>query len=265
MKTKKQKSNKASLRLITQRVAIKQINLFVFVLGAIFFSSLLSPNPAQAAEVCRCVTSIKSTTPACNDAAFTNNTALGSSLDLNQTIASAFAAAKDAGCSQVQQAGAPAAIMANPNVAASVSLDANTCETSSISQTVSVGSAGQSVNFSLGCTLAEGTESAGGAGTTKDRCDDPGVFCLKNPLGSDPEKTDLRVIVADVIRNAMAVIGSITLLVFFAGGVMWLTSAGNPERVKKGTNTMLYAVIGLAVIFSAYAILNTVIRGLTGS
>ena len=92
---------------------------------------------------------------------------------------------------------------------------------------------------------------------------DPQVVRLQNPLGEG--RTDLRVIIGDVIKEVLTVLGSITLLVFFAGGVMWLTSAGNQEKVQKGTHTMLYAVIGLFVIFAAYAIINTVIRGLTGS
>lgn len=83
---------------------------------------------------------------------------------------------------------------------------------------------------------------------------------LTNPLGS----TDINVIGAGVIKTAMGVLGSITLLVFVIGGVMWLTSGGSPERVQMGTKTMLYATIGIFVIFTSYAILSAIIKGLTG-
>jgi hypothetical protein len=91
-----------------------------------------------------------------------------------------------------------------------------------------------------------------------------GVNCVKlqNPLGEG--RDDLRIVVGQVIQKVLTIIGSITLLVFVIGGVMWLTSGGNQEKVTKGTKTMVYAVIGIVVIFSAYAILNTVIRTLTG-
>ena len=87
---------------------------------------------------------------------------------------------------------------------------------------------------------------------------------LQNPLGEGLERTDLRIILGEVIKKALTVLGSLTLLVFIAGGVMWLTSGGSEEKVAKGSKTMLYAVIGIFVIFAAYAILNTVIKTLTG-
>ncbi len=64
-------------------------------------------------------------------------------------------------------------------------------------------------------------------------------------------------LVGRVIRYFLGIIGAVVFVVFFAGGVMWLTSAGSPEKVEKGTKTMLYAVIGLFVIFAAYGIINT--------
>ena len=93
------------------------------------------------------------------------------------------------------------------------------------------------------------------------------TISLTNPLGGTEEKkegkTDINVIGGKIITTMMKVLGSITLLVFVVGGVMWLTSQGNPERVQMGSKTMLYAVIGIFVIFSSYAILSAVIKGLT--
>ena len=81
---------------------------------------------------------------------------------------------------------------------------------------------------------------------------------LENPIGT----TDINTFLGSVIKNLLKVLGSIALVVFVVGGFLWLTSAGNAEKVKLGTNTMLYAIIGLFIIFSSYAILNTVIGGL---
>lgn len=86
-----------------------------------------------------------------------------------------------------------------------------------------------------------------------------GDVSLENPI----QNSDLREILGERMETILFFLGSIVLLVFVVGGFTWLTSAGNPEKIKKGMNTMLYAMIGLFVIFSSYAILNTVISGLT--
>ena len=82
----------------------------------------------------------------------------------------------------------------------------------------------------------------------------------KNPIGA----TTPTVIIAGVIGKVLGIMGSVTLLVFVYGGFQWLTSAGNQEKVGKGSKTMLYAAIGLAVIFSSYAMLNLLIKFLEG-
>ena len=78
---------------------------------------------------------------------------------------------------------------------------------------------------------------------------------LQNPI----ESTTPQKLIGKVAQTALGIIGSLTLLAFMFGGFMWLTSAGNQEKVKKGTQTMLYATIGLFVIFGSYAILNQIL------
>ena len=85
---------------------------------------------------------------------------------------------------------------------------------------------------------------------------------LVNPIKGNV--TDFRIIFGNVVQKLMAIIGAVTLVVFIIGGAYWLLSAGNPERVKKGTETMVWAAIGLFVVFGAYGILSAVIGGLTG-
>lgn len=97
-----------------------------------------------------------------------------------------------------------------------------------------------------------------------------GIFCiaqaqsvdevqkLTNPLGT----TDIRVLAGQVISTALGILGSVALVAFIVGGLLWLTSAGNQERIKKGSQTMLWAGAGIVLILGSYAILNTVIKGL---
>lgn len=101
------------------------------------------------------------------------------------------------------------------------------------------------------------------------KAQDDGVRRLQNPIGGTKEKpkgeTEVNVTLKKVVDIALQVLGSLTLLVFVIGGLMWLTSGGNEQRVSMGTKTMLYAVIGIFVIFSSYAILNALIGVLSGS
>lgn len=83
---------------------------------------------------------------------------------------------------------------------------------------------------------------------------------LANPLSAE----NVPQLVGNIVSVVLSVIGSLALLAFIIGGVRWLFSGGNTEQVKKGAKTMLYAVIGLFVVFGSYAILSTIITGLTG-
>lgn len=79
---------------------------------------------------------------------------------------------------------------------------------------------------------------------------------LPNPLGGT---TDIRTIIGRVIKAALGISGSIALLMFVWGGMLWLTSGGSPERIKKGKDAIVWAVLGLVLIFGSYAILNFVL------
>ncbi len=85
---------------------------------------------------------------------------------------------------------------------------------------------------------------------------------LPNPLGGT---TDVRTIIARVINAALGISGSLALLMFIWGGMLWLTSGGSPERIQKGKNTIVWAVLGLVLIFGSYAILNFVLGTILGT
>lgn len=87
---------------------------------------------------------------------------------------------------------------------------------------------------------------------------------LDNPIRANSGgQIDIPVFIGKVISSALVVVGALTLLVLVYGGFLWLTSAGNEERVKKGSQTMLSAAIGLFIIFASYGILKLIITTLT--
>lgn len=102
--------------------------------------------------------------------------------------------------------------------------------------------------------------------TAQAQVQDPSMVKLINPIGGTKEKpegtVDLQLIVGGVLAKALGIMGSAALFMFVVGGALWLTSAGNAERVEKGTETMIWSAIGVLIIFSSYAILRLVLGGL---
>lgn len=62
----------------------------------------------------------------------------------------------------------------------------------------------------------------------------------------------------------LGISGSIALLMFFWGGLQWVTSQGDSKRVEAGKDTIKHATIGLVIIFGAYAFINFIIATLAG-
>lgn len=77
---------------------------------------------------------------------------------------------------------------------------------------------------------------------------------LSNPLGTSSIPT----LVGRGIQILTGVSGSIALLMFVWGGVVWLTSGGSPEKVQKGKKVFTWASIGLLIIFGSYALVNAI-------
>ena len=77
---------------------------------------------------------------------------------------------------------------------------------------------------------------------------------LPNPLKADsvPE------LVGQVIKGLLGVTGSIALFMFVWGGITWMISQGHAEKLKKGKDTILWAVFGLIIIFMSYIVINFV-------
>lgn len=67
----------------------------------------------------------------------------------------------------------------------------------------------------------------------------------------------------NVSQIILGVTGSIALLIFVIGGIMYMTSGGSSDKVKKATTMLKTAVIGIAIILLAGLIIQTVLKSLT--
>ena len=75
-------------------------------------------------------------------------------------------------------------------------------------------------------------------------------------LGGD----DIRTIVASIIRIALGLIGIILVVLMMYAGFLWMTAGGNDEQIVRAKSILRNAVIGLAIVLSAYSIVLFVMK-----
>jgi hypothetical protein len=110
--------------------------------------------------------------------------------------------------------------------------------------------------FSVGLTFAT-VAPVGAINVTTDAC-------TANPDSAICKSTgnDIGTIINKVVNVLLYVLGIIAVIMMIIGGIRYTTSQGDAKQVADAKNTILYAVIGLVVAFSAYAVVNWVIAKL---
>lgn len=87
---------------------------------------------------------------------------------------------------------------------------------------------------------------------------------LSRLSGIDASQPDLGIptVVGNIVGRVLFVTGVIALLVFVYAGVRWMLAMGQgrAEVAKKALNIIVWAIIGLAVIFMSYMIMTFVIE-----
>lgn len=85
---------------------------------------------------------------------------------------------------------------------------------------------------------------------------------LDNPVTQDANPSK---IIGLFIKAAIGLVGGLTLVMVVYGGFMWLTAAGNKEKIESGSKTMLWAVIGLILTLGSYLLVDTVLKFLSNN
>ena len=70
--------------------------------------------------------------------------------------------------------------------------------------------------------------------------------------------------VKPTINIILWVVGVAAVIVIVVAGLKYVTSSGNPSAVSSAKTTILYAVIGLVIAITAYAIVNFVLKSFGG-
>lgn len=73
---------------------------------------------------------------------------------------------------------------------------------------------------------------------------------------------DPRLSVVRIINFVLGLLGIIAVVLIIYAGFMWMTSAGNEDRIETAQQILWGAIIGLVIIFASYAITRFVVTNL---
>lgn len=79
------------------------------------------------------------------------------------------------------------------------------------------------------------------------------------------QNQDLRTFIKNVVNFALGFLGLIAVVIIIYGGFLYVTAAGNEEQAGKGKKAITYPLIGIIIILSSFALVNTVLLAGTGS
>ena len=73
------------------------------------------------------------------------------------------------------------------------------------------------------------------------------------PKSADPEKIS-NDILTNILNSVYLVAGVVAVVAIIFGGFWYITSDGQPDKIKRGKMAIVYSVIGIVVILMAWAI-----------
>jgi hypothetical protein len=76
----------------------------------------------------------------------------------------------------------------------------------------------------------------------------------------DADDDDLSELLGNVIRTLLVLVGMVAVIMLIVGGFRYVTSNGDSAQMSAAKNTILYAVIGVIVAASSFAIVNFVLE-----
>ena len=85
------------------------------------------------------------------------------------------------------------------------------------------------------------------------------VFASITPVLADsPDLSKVEGFAQSIVQVLITLAGLLAAVFFVIGGITYIMSSGNPERLDKAKNTIIYSGIGLAVAFAALVLTNIV-------
>lgn len=76
----------------------------------------------------------------------------------------------------------------------------------------------------------------------------------------DPNKRSFIIVLGTYVNGLLTIIGVLFMLLVMYGGFLWMTGAGNDERIRKGQKMIAGATIGISVIILARVIVMFILN-----
>lgn len=95
----------------------------------------------------------------------------------------------------------------------------------------------------MALTVQEGADAARAEGMPADLVGADGVFTR-------------------ITSIALYIIGAVSVLMLIWGGLRYILSGGDSKKITDAKNTILYAILGLAIAFFSYAIVRFVLNAI---
>jgi len=89
----------------------------------------------------------------------------------------------------------------------------------------------------------------------------PVLALAEGAAGHPGEGNTLQGLIEGIKSAAWLIFGAVAVICFVIAGILFLTAAGNPEKVQQARNAFLWGVAGVIVGILAYSIISIVQTG----
>lgn len=83
-------------------------------------------------------------------------------------------------------------------------------------------------------------------------------FAIPTPGVTGTSDAPVSAIIVKVMQWLLYIVGFLGVIGFAISGIMYLTAAGDDDRINKAKNTMLYSIIGVVVAIAGLIMVNFV-------
>jgi len=90
-----------------------------------------------------------------------------------------------------------------------------------------------------------------------------GITDNNNVISANPPT--ITQIISNFMKWILGILGMLSVIGFAISGILYLTSAGDEERIKKAKSAMVYSIIGVIVGLMGFVIIAAVQNMLSGS
>lgn len=68
------------------------------------------------------------------------------------------------------------------------------------------------------------------------------------------KETTINILASDIVQLVLSALGTLFVVFMVYAGYIWLTAAGNEQKVSKAKTILFQSIIGLIIVIAAYSI-----------